>query len=173
MDIRHAAPFAFALCAASFALAPPARAQVAGAVSAVNPAGTAGFGGVQRTLHLGGAIVRNERVRTSAEGSLQITFLDKTTLSVGPGSELTIDEFVYDAGGNSAKMAVTLTRGLMRVVGGQATHTNNFNINTPVATVGVRGGVATVSHDAAHGTKATDLFGVMTVKGRKGAGKAS
>ena len=150
-----------------------AQAQPAGAVSAVNPASTAGFGGIQRTLHLGGSVVRNEHVRTTADGSLQITFIDKTTLNIGPNSDVTIDEFVYDAGGNSAKMAVTMTRGLLRVVGGQATHTNNMTILTPVATVGVRGGIATVSHDPARGTKATDLFGVMTVKGRKAVGRAS
>ena len=150
-----------ALCAGA------ADAQVAGTTGAVNPDSAAGFGGTLRTLQMGAPIIRNEHVKTNAGGTVQIVFIDKTTLSVGPNSDVTIDEFVYDANTGSAKMALTMSKGLLRVVGGQATHTDNMKITTPVATVGVRGGVATVSHDAKNGTKATNLFGTMTVSGKR------
>ena len=155
-----------ALGAALLLISGAAQAQPAGVTGAVNPDSSAGFTGAMRTLQRGEPVIRNEHVRTSAAGSVQIIFIDKTTLSVGPNSDLVIDEFVYNADTNTAKMAITMSRGLMRVVGGQSTHNDNMKITTPVATVGVRGGVATVSHDAKNGTKATNLFGTMTVTGR-------
>jgi hypothetical protein len=67
-------------------------------------------------------------------------FLDKTTMTIGPNSDLLIDEFVYDPGAGSGQFAASLTRGALRFVGGQISHTAGATINTPSATIGIRGG---------------------------------
>ena len=134
---------------ATFAAA-PAGAQTIGKVGAVNPAAqSAPPGGSLRTIQLGTQIIYKERISTSASGSLQLAFTDKSTLSLGPNSDLVIDEFVYDPNSGQGKMAVSLGRGVLRFVGGQVSHDGNAQIKTPVATIGLRGAAGTISYDPA------------------------
>ena len=49
------------------------------------------------------------------------------------------DEFVYDPGGKSNSTIVSLTRGTFVFVAGQVAKTGDMRIETPVATMGVRG----------------------------------
>ena len=62
-------------------------------------------------------------------------------MTVGPNSDLSIDEYVYDPTTNTGKLAATLTKGVMRFVGGQISHAGNAQVATPNAVVGIRGGV--------------------------------
>lgn len=136
-----------------------AVAQTVGAAAAVNPQAQGG----DRVLQVGSNIIFRERISTSTSGSTQVIFIDKTTLSVGPNSNILIDEFVYNPNAGSGRMTVTLTKGAMRMVGGNVTHTQGATIKTPLAAIGVRGGVATVKHDARGGTQAINHFGTLTV----------
>jgi hypothetical protein len=120
-------------------------------------------GGQTRQLQIGTQVVRREKVTTSATGSVQVLFIDKTTLNVGPNSAIVIDDFVFNPATDTGSMAVTLGRGVLRVVGGQATHTGGGTVRTPAATIGIRGGVATISHDAQKGTRVVNHFGTITV----------
>jgi hypothetical protein len=156
----------FALAAVLAALPDISHAQQVGVAGAVNPASKATLGANVRVLDLGAPIIHNEHLQTSAAGSLQVVFLDKTTLSIGPSSELTVDSFVYDPQRQSGKMALTLGKGVLRVVGGNVTHTGGATVTTPAATIGIRGGIATVSHDRRSGTQAVNGYGVVTVSAR-------
>jgi hypothetical protein len=148
-----------AAVAALTAAAPDgAVAQTVGAAGAVNPQAQSG----NRVLEVGSGIVFRERVSTSASGSTQVIFVDRTTLNVGPNSNILIDEFVYNPKAGSGRMTVTLLKGALRMVGGDASHTQGATIKTPIAVIGVRGGVATVKHDA-KGTQAINHFGTLTV----------
>src|SRR6516162_4563310 len=73
-----AAAFCAGICAAN-----SAAAQQVGVTGAVNPASKAVLGGNVRVLDLGAAIIHDEHLQTSASGSLQVVFLDKTTLILG------------------------------------------------------------------------------------------
>lgn len=140
------------------------RAQDVGTAGAVNPAshGTPPAGS-QRVLEVGARIVHKERIRTSDKGSLQLLFVDKTTLNIGPNSDLVIDEFVYDPRSGTGKMSATLVKGALRFVGGQVSHGGNATLKTPVMTLGVRGGVVTLRHDQREGSRAINHFGTLTV----------
>jgi hypothetical protein len=164
--LAHAFIASFAFAAALAALPDISHAQQVGVAGAVNPASKAGLGANVRVLDLGAPIIHNEHLQTSASGSLQVVFLDKTTLSMGPSSELTVDSFVYDPQRQSGKMALTLGKGVLRVVGGNVTHTGGATVTTPAATIGIRGGIATVSHDRRSGTQAVNGYGVVTVSAR-------
>jgi hypothetical protein len=75
----------------------PAAAQQVGTAAAVNPASTAKApGSGVRTLTIGASVVHNERIQTTGNGSVQLLFLDKTSMSIGPNSDVTIDEYVFD-----------------------------------------------------------------------------
>ena len=129
------------------ALIPAAEAQNSGRVGAVNldATGTPPGAGT-RTLTIGTNIIYKERVQTSASGSTQIMFPDTSTLNVGRNSSIVIDEYVYDPNAGTGKMVASVSKGVMRFVGGQISHTAGVTINTPVATLGIRGGVPDLQH---------------------------
>jgi hypothetical protein len=140
----------------------PALAQKVGSASAVNPASTGKPpGGAVRTLTLGAEVVHKERIQTDAAGSVQLLFVDKTSMSIGPNSDVTIDQYVFDPNTNTGKMAVTVGKGVMRFVGGQVSHTGEATVTTPSASIGIRGGTAIFD---ANGT-IINLFGKLTVNG--------
>ncbi|HXF55166.1 MAG TPA: FecR domain-containing protein [Hyphomicrobiaceae bacterium] len=144
--------------AAALAWPAPAAAQQVGTAGAVNPAAQASG----RVLHVGSNVLFREVINTTNTGTVQIIFLDKTTLSVGPNSNLVIDEFVYDPNAGSGRMTVSLAKGILRIVGGSVTHTGGATVKTPVATVGVRGGVQTTSH-LKNTTSVVNHFGSSTI----------
>lgn len=117
-----------------------AIAQEVGKASAVNPAATANL----RTISIGASITHKERIKTTDKGSVQILFIDKTSMTIGPNSDLTIDEYVYDPNAGSGKLAARLGKGALRFVGGQISHTGDAEIKTASATIGIRGGVAMI-----------------------------
>ena len=128
-------------------------------------------GGGSRVIEIGAQVVSNERIVTSNTGSVQIVFIDKTTLNIGPNAELVIDRFVFNPATAQGEMALSLTKGALRLVGGQATHTGGATVTTPAASIGIRGGIAQISHCppgtgercGPQGTQATNVFGRMTI----------
>lgn len=124
-----------------------AQAQQVGTAAAVNPASTAReTSGGTRTIVLGQSIAHKERIQTTAGGSVQLLFLDKTSMTIGPNSDVSIDEYVFDPQANSGKLAATLAKGAMRFVGGQISHNSEATIKTATAVVGIRGGVSILTN---------------------------
>jgi hypothetical protein len=127
-----------AMTAAALALGgATAQAQQVGTASAVNPAATANL----KTIVIGQSIAHKEHIQTKSSGSVQLLFLDKTSMTIGPNSDLTIDEYVYDPKANTGKLAATLGKGALRFVGGQISHNGDAEIKTASALIGIRGGV--------------------------------
>lgn len=123
----------------------PLHAQNVGRVGAVNKDATGTPpGNAARMLAIGTNVVYKERIQTSPSGSTQILFPDTSTLNVGRNSSIVIDEYVYDPKAGTGKMVASVGKGVLRFVGGQISHTAGVTINTPVATLGIRGGVATI-----------------------------
>src|SRR5690242_9830833 len=84
---------ALALATIGFVLATgPAICQTVGTAAAVNPAASS----AGKILTLGSPIIHKERVRTDTGGSVQLLFIDRTTMSIGPNSDVLIDEYVFD-----------------------------------------------------------------------------
>jgi hypothetical protein len=134
-----------------------AGAQEYGKVGAVNPEATGTMaGGGSHTLAVGSNVVHKERIRTSAKGSTQLLFPDQSTLNIGGNSNIVIDEFVYNPKDRSGKMAVSATKGVLRFVGGQISHSQGATITTPVAALGVRGGIVTIMLPVPANIAATD-----------------
>ncbi len=140
-------------------------AQKVGTAAAVNPASTgAPPGGGVRTLSLGAEVVHNERIHTDAKGSVQLLFLDRTSMSIGPNSDVVIDEYAFDPNANTGKLAVRVGKGVMRFVGGQISHSGEATITTPSASIGIRGGTAIIDVNGIN-TRTINLFGHQTVTG--------
>lgn len=133
----------FAAAAAGMIGLEPAAAAKVGVTSAVNPHATGKPpGGTARTLSLGKKVVFNERIKTTREGLVQLLLLDGSAFTIGPGSEVVIDKFVYDPNTKTGEMVANVVRGAFRFVGGRLSKKKDgVTIRTPVATIGVRGGI--------------------------------
>jgi hypothetical protein len=82
----------------------------------------------------------NDTVRTT-QGKVGITFADDTKVQVNENSRLVIDDFVYDPKSKTGKLALNMASGTVRYASGAIAHnsTNKVAINTPTATIAVRG----------------------------------
>ncbi len=163
----HSAAFPVALALALAALpatTKQAMAQQVGTATAVNPSseGTAP-GGTTTTLTVGSRVLHKERIHTSPTGSVQLLFLDKSTLNIAPNTSLVIDEFVYDPASNSGHMLTKLTEGTLQYIGGQLSHQGAVTITTPAATIGIRGGTLDASHSSSTGTQVINQYGTITI----------
>ena len=143
-----------------------------GISSAVNEQATGTPPGqAARRLIIGQEVVFNERIATTEVGQTQLLFLDESSLSVGPNSDLTIDQFVYDPHTGTGKLAMTTTRGLLRYVGGKLSKQDDaVTMRTSTATLAVRGGAFLLDQKADGSLQAVFIYGRgLTVTGAGGA----
>jgi FecR protein len=166
MRSQRSLPLLFAAVSlgAFLAIFAAARADTVGTAGAVNTTSSGTPPGAPtRIIEIGTQVVENEKIQTTATGSVQVLFIDKTTLNVGPNSTLSIDRFVFNPATTKGALAISLSKGVLRVVGGIATHSEGATIRTPTAAIGLRGGIAIISYNAAKGTQAILGFGHMSV----------
>ena len=102
-------------------------------------------------INPGGKIFRDEAVKTGQESLAKIVFADNTNLDIGPESTVTMDKFVYAGEADYQKATVELVKGAFRFITGDS-HKRAYEINTPVATLGVRGTVVDILSETARTT---------------------
>lgn len=116
----------------------------AGTTVKVQPDAFQALGAVGAALSENDEIYRDARVYTKQYGSMDIQLEDGTDLAVLPNSSLVIDEYVYAGPGSAGSLAISLTRGAMRMVSGKMSKPS-YAIRTPIATIGVRGTTFTLN----------------------------
>ena len=85
-------------------------------------------------------IVSYDEVETQ-DGRLKIEFLDKTQVSLTEYTYMEIDEYVFDPDPNKSKMALNFVQGTARFATGSLglVAKENITIQTPTASIGIRG----------------------------------
>jgi hypothetical protein len=109
-----------------------------GVASAVVNKVTASLGGALRVLRIGDSLFQNQVVETEPQSSTQLLFKDETALTVGPGSRVVLDTYVYNPATKTGNIVLNATKGAFRFVSGSA-QSSTYKIRTPVASIGVRG----------------------------------
>jgi len=142
----------FSLLVALLGLAAAARAQTAavpvglthigvaaavrGLVRATPPGQTVG-----RVIGSGQPVYLNDHVTTGPDGRLQLLLLDQTTFTIGPNSDMVLDEFVYDPKTNAGTVSAQILKGFFRFVTGKVAQAkpSSMSVSTPAGTIGIRG----------------------------------
>jgi len=77
----------------------------------------------------------------TTNGRLKIAFVDETEVSLTEHTYLEINEYVYDPDPNKSKMALNFAQGTARFATGKLglVPRENISIQTPTATIGIRG----------------------------------
>ena len=80
-------------------------------------------------------------IATGPSSRLQVLLLDHTNFTVGANARLKVDRFVYDPNRSASAVGLSVTRGAFRFMSGKPLHANpgQSQINTPVASIGIRG----------------------------------
>lgn len=127
-------------------------------------------GALPRRVVIGQQVVYNERIDTNAAGQTQVLFLDESSLSVGPNSDMVVDQFVYDPHLAAGRLAMSATRGVFRYVGGRLSKLEGaVTISAPAAAIGIRGGIMLMESTPQGGLTAIFAYGrELTVSGREG-----
>ena len=92
-------------------------------------------GASARKLTTGDSLFAGERIRTGAGTTLQVEFLDKSRLTLGPNTEFEVERYAEEA------FHSRVFKGAFRFVSGLIARQQpkNMLVNVPVATIGIRG----------------------------------
>jgi hypothetical protein len=88
---------------------------------------------------VGDSVFLGDIVQTGADGKISITFADSTAFNLSSNARMVLDEFVYDPNGKSNASLFSLTKGTFTFVAGKVAKTGDMKVDTPVATMGIRG----------------------------------
>lgn len=86
-------------------------------------------------------IWENDTLRTGRNGSIGIVFTDDTFLSLGPGSILIIDEFVFAPKQGKFSIVIRMLKGTAAYLSGLISKLSpeSAHFKTPTASIGIRG----------------------------------
>lgn len=112
-----------------------------GVAASVSGTVFSGAGKTRRTIRSGSDIFLNERIRTGKTGSLQIMLLDETVFTLGPDSDMVMDEFVYNPANNDGKVYANVAKGVFRFITGKIARKDpeKMNVKITAGNIGIRG----------------------------------
>ena len=139
----------------SGAVGPP---KAIGRVEVVTGTATAVRNGQSVTLHAGDLVYQGDAVQTGENSTLALTFLDGTAFSLSSDARMVLNEMIYDPASSSNASLLTLVQGSISFVAGNVAHTGEMKVDTPVATMGIRG---TAVHCAIDADSGETHFSVM------------
>jgi hypothetical protein len=88
---------------------------------------------------VGDRVYRGDVIKTGADGRVGINFADGSSFNLSSNASMEMNEFVYDPAGKSNSTLFSLARGTFTFVAGNVAKTGNMKVDTPVATLGIRG----------------------------------
>ncbi|EGP06283.1 hypothetical protein CSIRO_4094 [Bradyrhizobiaceae bacterium SG-6C] len=157
--------------------------EPAGNVVTLKGSATVTRGGMTGPLKVQDEIFKGDILQTDKNATLGVTFNDDTTLNLSASSRVVVDNFVYQNGAKDNAALINVTRGTMAFVAAAVAKTGDMKIETPTATLGIRGttGVVEVPEGVTAGTANASNVGVklypdadgkvgrIDVRGRDGA----
>lgn len=122
------------------AMAAGAAEPEVGAAVLIKKTVTGILGTNERQLETGVRVHRNELIRTGPEAQAELKLDDNTKLALGPETELRLDEYAVGSGGSAPSIGLKFIKGTLRFLTGKNA-SESYKIETPSATIGVRGTV--------------------------------
>lgn len=88
---------------------------------------------------VGDLVYLGDIVQTGRDSRVGINFTDGTSFNLSSNARITLDEFLYEPNGNANSTLFSLSKGTMTLVAGKIARTGDMKVDTPVATMGIRG----------------------------------
>lgn len=99
------------------------------------------MGSEQVPAEPGMPLLRGHVLKTGNPGSMGVTLKDNTQLSIGPDTELALDNYAYAPGKGDLKLNLNIFKGSLYYVSGVIARLKpeGVSIKTPTGLIGVRG----------------------------------
>ncbi|KRR30283.1 VCBS domain-containing protein [Bradyrhizobium retamae] len=133
----------FAQADGSPSIAPP----VIGHVTKLTGNATAIRNGVSIILNQGETVHKGDVVQSGSDSTLGITFIDGSVFGLASNARMVLNEMVYDPDGSDNKSLLSLVQGTISFVAGATAKKGDMKVDTPVATMGIRGTAVLVEID--------------------------
>jgi VCBS repeat-containing protein len=127
--------------------APDPAAHVIGHVSKLTGSATAIRNGVSIILNNGDNVEKGDVVATGSNSTLGVTFIDGTVFGLSSNARMVLNEMIYDPNGSKNSSLVSLVSGTISFVAGETAKHGDMKVDTPVATMGIRGTAVLVEID--------------------------
>ncbi len=127
--------------------APDAVAHVIGHVTKLIGSATAIRNGVSVILNNGDNVEKGDVVATGSDSTLGVTFIDGTVFGLSSNARMVLNEMVYDPNGSNNSSLISLVAGTISFVAGETAKHGDMKVDTPVATMGIRGTAVLVEID--------------------------
>lgn len=88
---------------------------------------------------VGDVVYLGDLVRTGVDSRISINFTDGSSFNLSSNARMTLDEYVYEPEGKTNATFFSLTKGTATFVAGKVAKTGDMKVDTPVATMGIRG----------------------------------
>ncbi|HET7492633.1 MAG TPA: FecR domain-containing protein, partial [Bradyrhizobium sp.] len=95
--------------------------------------------GVAIILTNGDNVEKGDVVQTGSESTLGITFIDGSVFGLLSNARMVLNEMIYDPNGSSNSSLLSLVAGTITFVAGETAKHGDMKVDTPVATMGIRG----------------------------------
>ena len=125
----------------------PSVAQVIGHVTKLTGTATAIRNGVSIILNQGDNVNKGDVVTSGSDSTLGITFIDGTVFGLASNAKMVLNEMIYDPNGSDNKSLISLVQGTISFVAGATAKHGDMKVDTPVATMGIRGTAVLVEID--------------------------
>jgi hypothetical protein len=118
-----------------------AQADAIGYVKTVQGGASVSVGGRAQPAQPGTPLYVGAVLRTDKDGSLGVTFKDNTIMSLGPDTEITVDEYLFSPGSGELKLGANMLRGTLNYISGLIAKLKPeaVSLKTPKGIIGVRG----------------------------------
>ena len=103
--------------------------------------------GVSIILNHGDNVEKGDVVQSGSGSTLGITFIDGTVFGLSSNARMVLNEMVYDPNGSNNSSLLSLVAGTITFVAGETAKHGDMKIDTPVATMGIRGTAVLVEID--------------------------
>ena len=121
--------------------------QVIGHVTKLQGSATAIRNGVSIILNMGDNVEKGDVVQSGSDSTLGVTFIDGTVFGLSSNARMVLNEMVYDPNGSNNSSLLSLVAGTITFVAGETAKHGDMKIDTPVATMGIRGTAVLVEID--------------------------
>ncbi|EGB15798.1 hypothetical protein DND132_2595 [Pseudodesulfovibrio mercurii] len=117
------------------------RAQVVGTIKTATGEALVERMTEQKPAVVGDPLLEGDTLITGKDATLGVIFRDDTLLSLGPGSRVTIDRFVFDPAHENLDFLTRVNKGTVQFISGRIAKLSpgSMAVETPLSTIGIRG----------------------------------
>ena len=144
--------------------------QPIGRVETLTGSASAVRNGIAIELNVGDLIFQGDVVQTRTDSTLAIAFSDGSAFTLNENARMVLNEFVYDPNSTANSAVINLVQGTVSFIAAQVAKTGNMRVETPTATMGIRGTFVTVSVSSVDGNTVASLGMETDSSGRQYAG---